>query len=171
MIRINLDRYLKRLGFRDYEKPEPNRWVVQVPIDTPDLEEFTIDIFLSDGWLSLTSIIMENLTGNNLVHFYELLFRINHFFNDLKMSIDMEGTYLAIQLEISIFDIDTERLHQVFHHFATFYVYWFPKLMEIIDNYDLKFRTPTKRKRIADKMLQKINVNMISKFLIKYSPF
>jgi hypothetical protein len=155
-MKIRLDKFLKKIGILDYEITEPNRWIVTIPIHTEIVESFAIDIYQTDGWISFTSVVMENLSGKNLPHFYELLFRLNHFLNGLKFSVDFNGEYITLQTETDSTEFDIDRLKNVLQQFIMFYTNWYPALINIASEYDLTYRKPTKKQSIVDKMLNSI---------------
>lgn len=155
-MKIRIDNFLRQLGLSEYEVPEPNRWPVTIPVNTDEVENFVLDIYLTDGWISFTSVAMENLSGSNLVSYYELLFRLNSFLNGLKFTVDLNGSYIALQAESDITDFDLDHLRNVIQRFMFFYTEWFPRLVEIADENGLKFRNLTKKQTMVDKMLQKL---------------
>jgi hypothetical protein len=155
-MKIRVENFLRQLGLTEYEIPEPNRWLVTVPLNTNEVENFELDIYQTDGWISFTSVAMENLSGTNLVHYYELLFRLNSFLNGLKITVDLNGAYIALQTESDVTDFDLEHLRNIIQRFSIFYSEWFPRLIEIAQEYGLKFRKPSKKQSMVDKMLQKL---------------
>jgi hypothetical protein len=153
-MKIRVENFLRQLGLAEYEIPEPNRWLVTVPVNSPEVESFELDIYQTNGWISFTSVAMENLSGENLVNYYELLFRLNSFLNGMKFAVDLNGAYIALQTEEEVTDFDLEHLQNIIQRFSFFYSEWFPRLVEIARENGLKFRKSSRKQTEVDKMLQ-----------------
>ena len=89
-----------------------------------------------------------------LVHYYELLFRLNSFLNGLKFAIDLNGSYIALQTEADITDFDLDHLRTIIQRFSFFYSEWFPQLMGLAREHGLNFRKSGRKPAIVDEMLQ-----------------
>jgi hypothetical protein len=168
-MKINLSRFLRKVGLQNYEIPEPNRWVVTIPLHDSEVDYFTLDIYQSADWISFTSVVMENVSGNRLHSFYELLFRLNHFLNGLKFAIDFEGRYITLQTEIDISEFDIDSLKNVIQQFIFFYTNWYSTLVRIAAENKLKYRKPTKKLRIVDKMMQKVIASELLSHIVRPS--
>ncbi|RME55876.1 hypothetical protein D6779_11695 [Candidatus Parcubacteria bacterium] len=158
---VNVGRFLASIGLRDFEVVEPGRWSVFIPLDSPDLEGFTIDIYVCDNWISFTSVVFDNIAGSNARHFFEMILRLNYYLVGLKMGVDITGKFITLQTEIATTDFDRDKLVQVIGRFVWFFSDWYPKLLHIIEKYGITFRRPSRRKTKTDSMLKEVIVSEV----------
>lgn len=138
---------LGKAGFIRYEEAsESNRWFVYIPLRDADVEEFILEIFLMDKWVSFTSVIMNNLQGENLPHFYEFLFRFSSYLNGFKFGVTPNGEFITIQTEQNVRDLNRESFIETLKWFNSFYLEWYPVLVNSAKKLNLRFRKGTNSK-------------------------
>lgn len=147
---------LRQIGITEYENLAPNRWAIQLPLDSSETEDFTVEIYIKDGWVSLTSMVMKNLRGSKLPQFYELLFQLSHYLNGFKLGMTADGEYISLQAEVSAKHLDFIGLNNILLQFGSFYLNYYPKIIEIADQFRLKFRKGVQKRRDVDDMWKKL---------------
>jgi hypothetical protein len=126
--------YLLRLGYRDFIRPERDRWVVGLRNPGSEPKEFTVEIYLRGPWVGFISPFFYNLEGDRLGDFYELIHRLNHFLDLFKFGISEDGRSITLQVEWSRADMDFVHFKGILHQFARIYAKcWFPLVKEAHD--------------------------------------
>ena len=158
---------LGRLRIVDFDNSEPNRWIFHDSGEGDDAEEFTIEIYQSDGWVTFTSVIMINLQGGKLAQFYEALFRLNHYLNGFKLGVTTNGDYITLQTDMNIAHLDLVQLKNTLLQFRAFYSQYYSSIVEFAQELGLKFRKSTRKPSAADIMWNRLIKGRDSTALVK----
>lgn len=142
--------YLNKLaqaGYVSYrEFPESNRWLISIKlVGSAEVEEFVVEIFLMDDWISFTSLVLTNLEGENISSFYEFLFRMSSYLNGFKFGITPDGEFITIQTELNNRNLNIDSFFDTLKWFSTFYIQWYPVILDSAYKLHLKFRKAQNR--------------------------
>ena len=128
-----------------YQKhPQEERWLLYVSIESQDLEQFTIEIFLEGYWISFTSLLMRNVTGGDLAIFYESIALLSSYLNGLKVSLDPGNDFITLQSEIDIHELNDDQKESVIYRsiklFYAFYTEYYPQLIRLAARLSLQYK-------------------------------
>lgn len=115
-----------------------------------------MNIYLSGDWVSFFSVVLENLEGENLPTFYELLFRLSARFDGFKLGITPDGKFIVLQSEISLkgleYSVKLEKLQFVIKWFYLFHLQYLPRIIKYAAKLKLVFRD--KNNHAVDSMME-----------------
>ena len=122
--------YLLRLGYENFLKPEQNRWEVTLCNSDYEPEEFTVEIYLRGPLIGFVSSFFENLEGDRLAEFYELIHRLNYHLDLFKFGISEDGQSITLQVEWGRAYMDYKLFKEILDYFPNIYAKWWLPLVE-----------------------------------------